>query len=318
LPNAHGFDYYFGIPYSNDMDQVNGLDYYEACIHPKVDNFNVPLMQNSRVIERPADQNTLTRRYTEEALKFISQKRDNPFFLYLAHPMTYVPLFRSKGFVDKSLRGIYGDVTEELDWSMGEILDKLKETGLDKNTLVVFTSDNGPWTIFNEYGGSAGLLKGGKGSTYEGGMREPTIFWWPGKIKHKVIMDCASTLDLFPTFCSLADINLPSDRIYDGYDLSQLMLGTGRCKREVLFYYRDTEIFAVRKGAYKVHFKTQDGYGQTKPVFENPPLLYNIEVDPSEKFNIAVQHPDIIEEIRHTLKEHLATVKPVENQLDKN
>lgn len=318
LPNAHGFDYYFGIPYSNDMDQVNGLDYYEACIHPKVDNFNVPLMQNSRVIERPADQNTLTRRYTEEALKFISQKRDNPFFLYLAHPMTHVPLFRSKGFVDKSLRGIYGDVTEELDWSMGEILDKLKETGLDKNTLVVFTSDNGPWTIFNEYGGSAGLLKGGKGSTYEGGMREPTIFWWPGKIKHKVIMDCASTLDLFPTFCSLADIKLPSDRIYDGYDLSQLMLGTGRCKREVLFYYRDTEIFAVRKGAYKVHFKTQDGYGQTKPVFENPPLLYNIEVDPSEKFNIAVQYPDIIEEIRHTLKEHLATVKPVENQLEKN
>jgi len=317
LPNAHGFDYYFGIPYSNDMDRVDGPDAREALMNPKIDYFNVPLMRNSQVIERPADQNTITKRYTEEAIKFISQKRDNPFFLYLAHSMAHVPLFRSKDFANKSLRGIYGDVVEELDWSMGEILDKLKETGLDKNTLVIFTSDNGPWTIFNENGGSAGLLKGGKGSTYEGGMREPTIFWWPGKLKHTVIMDCASTLDLFPTFCSLADLKVSSDRIYDGYDLSPLMFGTGKSKRDVIFYYRDTEVFAVRKGDYKVHFKTQDGYGQQKPMIENPPLLYNINVDPSEKYNIAKEHPEVIAEIKKILEKHQSGVVPVENQLEK-
>lgn len=317
LPNAHGFDYYFGIPYSNDMDRVDGPDYHDACMHPKIDYFNVPLMRNSEIIERPADQNTITKRYTEEAIKFIAQKRDNPFFIYLAHSMAHVPLFRSKDFVNKSLRGIYGDVVEELDWSMGEILDKLRETGLDKNTLVIFTSDNGPWTIFNENGGSAGLLKGGKGSTYEGGMREPTIFWWPGKLKHGVIMDCASTLDLFPTFCSLADLKVPSDRIYDGYDLSLLMFETGKSKRDVIFYYRDTEVFAVRKGDYKVYFKTQDGYGQDEPVIENPPLLYNINVDPSEKYNIAKEHPEVIAEMRKILEKHQASVVQVENQLEK-
>ena len=317
LPNAHGFDYYFGIPYSNDMDRVGGPDYHDACMNPKIDYFNVPLMRNSEVIERPADQNTITKRYTEEAIQFISQKRDNPFFIYLAHSMAHVPLFRSKDFANKSLRGIYGDVVEELDWSMGEILNKLRETGLDKNTLVIFTSDNGPWTIFNENGGSAGLLKGGKGSSYEGGMREPTIFWWPGKLKHSVIMDCASTLDLFPTFCSLADLKVPSDRIYDGYDLSPLMFGTGKSKRDVIFYYRDTEVFAVRKGDYKVHFKTQDGYGQDKPVVENPPLLYNINVDPSEKYNIAEKHPEVIAELRKILERHQAGVVQVENQLEK-
>ncbi|MCX6326529.1 MAG: sulfatase-like hydrolase/transferase, partial [Bacteroidia bacterium] len=224
---------------------------------------------------------------------------------------------RSKDFENKSLRGVYGDVIEELDWSVGKILDKLKETGLEKNTLVVFTSDNGPWLMFKEQGGSAGLLRGGKGGTFEGGIREPAIFWWPGKLEHKVIMDIGSTLDLFPTFCNLAGIKIPFDRIYDGYNLSPELFGTGISQRDVFFYYRDTQVFAIRKGPYKAHFKTQPDYGDSIVTIHNPPLLFNLNTDPAEQYNIADQHPEIIEELKQILKEHQATIIPVENQLDK-
>src|SRR5450759_895142 len=149
------------------MDKIDGPDYGEAVTKPKIDYFNVPLMRNSEIIERPADQTTITKRYTQEAINFIKQNKKKPFFLYLAHSMPHVPLFRSKEFENKSLRGIYGDVIEELDWSVGEIFSALKQNGLDDNTFVVFTSDNGPWLTFNEQGGSAGLLSGGKGGTYE-------------------------------------------------------------------------------------------------------------------------------------------------------
>lgn len=316
-PNAHGFDYYFGIPYSNDMDRVDGPDYFSMLTKPKVDYFNVPLMRNSEIIERPADQTTITKRYTQEAVNFIKQNKEKPFFLYLAHNMPHVPLFRSKEFENISLRGTYGDVIEELDWSVGEILSALKENGLDENTFVIFTSDNGPWLTFNEFGGSAGLLKGGKGGTNEGGMREPAIFWWPGKIKPGVVMDMATTMDILPTFCNLANANLPNDRIYDGFNINPLIFGTGPDPRDVVFYYRDTQVFAVRKGAYKAHFVTQSEYGSDAKAIQNPPLLYNLNVDPSEKYNIADKHPDIIAEIERILKEHLSTLVPVDNQLEK-
>ncbi len=316
LPNAHGFDLYFGIPYSNDMDRVDGPEGREALIHPKIDYFNVPLMRNSEIVERPADQTTITKRYTQEAIKFIKQNKGTPFFIYLAHSMPHVPLFRSKEFIDKSLRGVYGDVIEELDWSVGKILSTLKQEGLDSTTLVVFTSDNGPWLIFNDHGGSAGLLRGGKGGTYEGGMREPTIFWWPGKLKPGVVMDMGTTMDLLPTFCGLAHVELPDDRVYDGYDISPVLFGTGPDPRDVVFYYRGTTVFAIRKGPYKAHFITQPEYGSRVKTKHDPPLLYNLEVDPSEKYNIADQHPEVIAEIKNILEAHLATVKPVENQLE--
>ena len=316
-PNAHGFDYYFGIPYSNDMDRIDGPDDREALTKPKIDYFNVPLMRNSEIIERPADQTTITKRYTQEAVNFIKQNKEKPFFLYLAHSMPHVPLFRSKEFENISLRGIYGDVIEELDWSVGEILSALKENGLDENTFVIFTSDNGPWLIFNEFGGSAGLLKGGKGGTNEGGMREPTIFWWPGKIKSGVVMDMATTMDILPTFCSLAGAHLPNDRIYDGFDISSVIFGTGPDPRDVVFYYRDTQVYAIRKGAYKAHFITQPAYGSDIKTIQDPPLLYNLNVDPSEKYNIAEKHPKVIAEIKKILQEHLSTLVPVENQLEK-
>ncbi len=316
-PNAHGFDFYFGIPYSNDMDLMEGINYMDAFGQPKIEYFNVPLMRNSEIIERPADQTTITKRYTQEAINYIKQNKENPFFLYMAHSMPHVPLFRSKDFENKSLRGIYGDVIEELDWSVGKIISALKETGLDDNTFVVFTSDNGPWLIFREQGGSAGLLSGGKGGTYEGGMREPTIFWYPGKIKPGVVAEMATTMDLLPTIAKLANANLPTDRIYDGYDIYPTLLGKSESPRDVVFYYRGTDVFAIRKGAYKAHFITQSEYGNDAKKVQDPPLLFNLNVDPAEKYNIAEAHPEVIKEIKQILAEHLKTIVPVENQLEK-
>jgi arylsulfatase A-like enzyme len=318
LPTQHGFDYYFGIPYSNDMDgNLEGVDYQEGCKNPRPGYFNPPLMRNEEIIERPAEQSTITRRYTEETIRFIEQNQDTPFFIYLAHSMPHVPLYRSPEFENRSLRGIYGDVIEELDWSVGEILKALKQKGMDENTLVVFTSDNGPWLIFDDHGGSAGLLSGGKGGTYEGGMREPAIFWFPGTIKPKVVMELGTTMDLLPTFCRLANVELPADRVYDGFDLFPVLTGTGKSPRDVVYYYRGTEIYALRKGAFKAHFITQGEYSGPEKTVHETPLLFNLEIDPSEKVNIAEKHPEILLEMQKELEKHRSTLKAVENQLEK-
>ena len=316
-PNAHGFDYFYGMPCGNDDDLKEGLDYESCMFNPKLEYFNAPLMRNSETIEQPADLTTTTKRFTQEAIHFINQNKDKPFFLFMAHTAPHVPLFSSCEFRNKSLRGIYGDVVEELDWSVGEILATLKQNGLDKNTFVVFTSDNCPWTTFIDQGGSAGMLSGGKGGTYEGGMREPAIFRWPGKLKPGVIMDIATSMDLLPTICKLANVKLRKDRIYDGYDISQVLFGTGKDPRDIVFYYRDVQVFAIRKGEYKAHFITQPEYNDETVIIHDPPLLFNLNVDPSEKNNIAAKNPVIIAEIKAILKQHLATVIKVENQLEK-
>ncbi|WP_321372555.1 sulfatase [uncultured Draconibacterium sp.] len=318
-PNSHGFDYYFGIPYSNDMDQTlpEGVSYIEACSNPKDGYFNVPLKRNRETIEQPANQHTITQRYTEEAVNYIAEHKDGPFFLYMAHSMPHVPLYPSEDFKGKSLRGTYGDVIEEFDWSVGKIIDALKENGLDDNTLVVFTSDNGPWLMFNEHGGSAGLLRGGKGGTYEGGMREPTVFWGPGMVDPGVITGLGTTMDLLPTFCKMAGVELPNDRVYDGYDISSVLSEKGESPRNEVFYYRGQQVYAVRKGAYKAHFITQPAYGGGGPTEREIPELYNLNVDPSEKYNIAEQRPDVIKELAELMEAHKKTVVPVEDQLVK-
>lgn len=317
VPTAHGFDHYFGIPYSNDMDRIKEGEYFSVIKEPEIDYFNVPLIRNTEEIERPANQKTITKRYTEDAVEFIKSNKEQPFFLYLAHSMPHVPLFASDEFEGKSQRGLYGDVVEEIDWSVGQVLKALKENGLDENTLVVFTSDNGPWLIFDEQGGSAGLLRGGKGGTFEGGMRVPAIFLWPGKIKPGVNMNLGSTLDFFPTFVALAGAELPGDRIFDGYDLSGVLLEGDSSPREEMFFYRDTEIFAARKGAFKAHFTTQGEYGPSEKEVHTEPLLYNLSVDPSEKHNIAAKHPEVIKEIQELVAKHKASIEVVENQLEK-
>ncbi|MEM7603122.1 MAG: sulfatase, partial [Verrucomicrobiota bacterium] len=184
-PTDQGFDNSFGIPYSNDMDPRDGVRHREDAgnQNPPHDGWHVPLLRDNAVVEQPADQTTLTKRYTEESIAFIEQLERAPFFLYLAHTMPHVPLFASPDFHGKSRAGRYGDVVEEIDWSTGEILNHLRETGLAKKTLVLFTSDNGPWTVMHDEGGSAGPLREGKGSTWDGGMRVPAIAWMPGKIE---------------------------------------------------------------------------------------------------------------------------------------
>lgn len=310
LPTSHGFDSYFGIPYSNDMDNVADFtavggykNFWKSELSKDVNSFNVPLMRNTEIVERPTNQHTITKRYTEESIKFINQNKQNPFFLYLAYNLPHVPLFASEDFEGKSKRGLYGDVVEEIDFSVGQILNSLKELGLDENTLVVFTSDNGPWLIMDEQGGSAGLLREGKGSTWEGGMREPCIFWSPNRIKPAVIQDLGSTMDLFTTFSALSGIPLPTDRVIDGVDLSPVLFEQKKGGRNEMFYYRGTELFAVRVGPYKAHFFTQRGYGDKKVTHEIPEL-YNLDIDPSEKFNIAKDHPEIIDQIIETVEKH--------------
>jgi len=319
LPTKNGFDYYFGIPYSNDMDDVSKLPWKQKFWNPKTEYWNVPLMQNEKVIERPAEQTSLTKRYTDETIKFIKNNKNNPFFIYLAHTMPHVPLFASKNFQNRSLRGLYGDVVEEIDWNVGRILRTLNDLKLSSNTLVIFTSDNGPWWLtYKELGGSAGLLRGGKGSTWEGGMREPAIFWWPGHIKKGTITDIGSTMDIFTTICKLTGAKIPDDRIIDGVDLRPVLFGTGPSPRKTIFYYRGTKLYAVRKGSYKAHFFTEPGYGKNRKVKKhNPPLLFNLEQDPSERFDISKEHPEIIADILETVKKHKAKLVIGENQLEK-
>jgi arylsulfatase A-like enzyme len=252
LPMRQGFDSYFGIPYSNDMK-------------PTV------LLRGEETLEDPVDQTTLTKRYTDEAVKFIRLQMDQPFFLYLPHNFPHVPLFASSDFKGTSRRGLYGDVVEELDWSVGQVLTTIEELKLDRRTFVVFTSDNGPWLTRNQNGGSAGLLRGGKGSTWEGGMREPAIAWWPGTIKPgRTTAELASTMDLFATIHALAGIPLPADRALDTFDIRPVLFGTGPSPRQAYFYYRGTKLMAVRSGPWKAHFMTQDGYGQPQPETHDP------------------------------------------------
>ena len=215
LPMNQGFDYWFGLPYSHDMRMTAPRDkglktaaYYD----PKPEYWDVPLMRNGEVIERPVNHRTLTKRYTEEAVQFINGNRSRPFFLYLAHSLPHIPLARSPEFQGHSAAGIYGDVVEEIDASTG---------------LVVFTSDNGPWLPFDTHGGSAGPLRQGKGTTWEGGVRTPAIFWWPGSIRPAVVTDAGSAMDLFVTATKLAGGQTPTDRVIDGVDLRPALTGAG-------------------------------------------------------------------------------------------
>ena len=312
LPTNNGFDYYFGIPYSNDMDNTAEIksreEYMKFWQDPEninIKNFNVPLMRNAKIIERPANQNTITKRYAEETISYIKKNKDKPFFIYLAHNLPHIPLFASKEFLGKSERGLYGDVVQEIDNGIGEIIKTLKEEGLAKNTIIVFTSDNGPWLSFGINGGSAGLLRAGKGMTWEGGMRVPSIFWLPDKIKPDLVTDLGTTMDLFTTFSKIAGVSIPNDRIIDGMDLSETLFDNRPSPRKSVLYYRGTDLYAARLGDYKAHYITEGEYGMFGEREEhNPPLLYNLSVDPSERYNIADEYPDIIRKINESVKKH--------------
>ncbi|MCP4645254.1 MAG: sulfatase [bacterium] len=284
LPTRNGFDYYYGIPYSNDM---------KPC----------PLMRNEEVIEEPAVQETLTERYTEEARRYITENKDQPFFVYLPHSMPHVPLYASDRFSDKSAGGLYGDVIECIDWGVGKILDTLKELDLDDNTFVMFTSDNGPWLVKGEHGGFATPLRAGKGTTYDGGMRVPCIMRWPGQIPAgTACSEIATTMDMLPTLARLAGGEPPTDRVIDGKDIWPLMSGEpgAESPHEAFYYYFGQQLHAVRSGPWKLKFETTlRGEDIYRAAFRRddvmiPPALYNLRTDIGEQKNVYKDHKDVV------------------------
>lgn len=301
MPLRQGFDYYYGIPYSNDM-------------------YNPDIFRNDERIEHPSDQTTLTKRYTEEAISFIERSKNQPFLLYLPYTMPHVPLHASEKFLKTSLRGLFGDVIEEIDWSVGQILGTLDRFGLSENTLVIFTSDNGPWMIKNQEGGTAGLLRGAKGDTWEGGMREPFIARWKGRLPAGVIsMEVGSVLDFLPTFVQLAGGTVPTDRPIDGIDLMPLLEGKASPERTI-YFYRGEHLRAVRKGKWKLHFSYYDhgkgGYDQAGNwITPETPLLFDLEVDPSERFDLTKGNPEIVKELKEIAERYKEEIRRnAENQ----
>ena len=303
LPRHQGFDVHFGTPSSNDS--VRGT----------------VLLRDGEVVEKPANQNTLTRRYTDEAIRFIEANQDKPFFVYLAHTMPHTALHASEQFRGKSRRGLYGDVIEEIDWNVGRILDALKKLGLAERTYVVFTSDNGPWLIKNknrahgsqpaDHGGAARPLRSGKASTWEGGQRVPCIAWAPGRVPAGSVCDeVASTLDVLPTFAALAGAPAPTDRILDGHDITPLIHAAPGAvsPTEAYYYYLWTHLQAVRSGKWKLHLarparppwcaRLAGRHIHPKDVFEiTKPLLYDLAADVGEQHDVADAHPDVVERL---------------------
>lgn len=286
LPTNRGFDHYFGIPYSNDMN-------------PR------PLLEDTKVIEEPAKLDTLTQRYTGRATKFIRESAASPFFLYLPHTFPHIPLGVSDRFRGKSSQGLYGDVIEELDWSVGEIVRELKSSGLERDTLVMFSSDNGPW-----YQGSPGKLRGRKTTTYEGGVREPFIACWPGKIPAGRVSDAVtSMLDVFPTVTHLIGGTLPAKPL-DGIDTWPLLSGAKKSlDREALLYFDNWDLQCARWKEWKLHvarhnsstYSAAPAGGRRNFVLPRPEL-YNLALDPEESYDVAPSHPEIVAEMTNRIE----------------
>ncbi|PHN08115.1 sulfatase family protein [Flavilitoribacter nigricans] len=310
LPTNQGFDSYFGIPYSNDMDHIRGMkpNYYNLAddpdAMPETKYYNVPLMENEEIVERPADQTTITKRYAERAVQYIKDNKEQPFFLYLAHNLPHIPLFASKDFKGSSKRGLYGDVLQEIDNGVGNILQTIRDEGLEDNTIVVFSSDNGPWLVFRTHGGSAGPLRAGKGTTFEGGQRVPTIFWGPGMVKPGLVTDMGSTLDLINTFAALSGTKVPTDRKMDGYDLSPVLKGSGASPRQEFYYWTRAKLHAVRSGPWKLHIAQREPVNYGREVEMAHPELYNLEKDISEAYDRYEHEPEVVERLMKMLQMH--------------
>ena len=280
-PLTQGFDEFFGVLHSNDMTPFE-------------------LYRQDLVIEEPVDQSTLTERYTQEALRFIETHQDKPFFLYMPHTFPHVPLYVSNQFSGQSEAGLYGDVVETIDWSVGEILRTLERLNLTENTLVVFTSDNGPW-----FEGSPGPYRDRKGSSWEGGQRVPFIAQWQGQIPHGVVSDePAMNIDIFPTFLNLAGIELPSERVIDGKDIFPVLKNEAPSPHDALFLFNQNRIAGVRSGPWKLVVETH--YRGAVPSFDNANsyyapygLLFNLERDPSETYSYPREYPEKAAELRN-------------------
>jgi len=290
LPAAQGFDHYFGLPYSNDMARQKGWgngpdDLDKIWKEKRWDIYNNELYRDTEIIESPVNQVTLTDRYTQEALQFVRDNHDQPFFLYLAHTMPHVPLFVSDERYKSDPHLAYKLTIEHIDWSVGQIMKTLNELELAENTFIVYTSDNGPWLSKKHHGGSALPLRAGKGTTYEGGMREPCVMRWPARIRPgQVCQQVASTIDLLPTFAAIVDAELPEDRPIDGLDITTLLDDPETPSPHDTagyFYYKNNKVEAVRLGKWKLHLKKQ-------------PELYDLRADIGEQDNLADDEPGIV------------------------
>jgi arylsulfatase A-like enzyme len=295
LPLQQGFDTYFGIPYSNDMRSV-------------------VYMRDNKMVEDSVDQRMTTKRYTAESLKFIDQHRNHPFYLYLAYNMPHVPIYASGEFIGSSQRGLYGDVIQEIDWSVGQILNKLAEHGLLENTLIVFSSDNGPWLAMKEHGGSAGILREGKQYTFEGGLRVPTLAMWKGKIApNRIYSRMATQMDWFPTIAAIADIKIPTDRPIDGRDLSEVLFNEGAREADTFLYFDGDKLEGYRKGDYKVKLPYQgfSGAPWKKAVAPHDTLLINLKEDPGELKNLYSSNPELARALLTEMEMELEVLGPL-------
>jgi arylsulfatase A-like enzyme len=283
LPTRQGFDTYYGIPYSNNMSNPDNP---------------LPLLGDEEIIEAPVDQNTITKRYTREAIDFIKENSNQPFFIYLPHTMPHNPVHTSEKFRGQSDNGLYGDAVEEIDWSVGEILQCLKKEGLDEQTMVVFTSDNG---AAEQFGGSNKPLSGWKGRTMEGGMRVPCIMRWPGKIPQgRKVDEITSTMDLLPTIHSVVYQESFDQRMIDGHNIFPLLSGKSeKSVYEAFFYYDRDQLQAVRSGKWKLVLSLENRFkahytDETEAVETQ---LYNLKQDIGEEHNVASEHPQVVEDL---------------------
>jgi arylsulfatase A len=307
-PLECGFDHHFGTPASNDIPappgKVQNRELFDTC---DKFTFPIPLIRGREIVEYPADQELFTRRYTEGAVRWIHEKSNEHFLLYLAHNMPHTPIFASKAFQGRSAGGRYGDVIEEIDWSVGEVMKALKETGIDEKTLVIFTSDNGPWTMFGPHAGTAGPLRGEKGTSWEGGFRVPGIFRWPGRIKPGVVDELAANLDLHATFANLVGEAAPRELPgYISQDLTGVLL-RGEPSPRKQWLYTGGGALAFRSGDYKLHLVSKDRLGnpdtrKREPVTRHdPPLLFDLRHDLGESGDVASANPGVVERLRREM-----------------
>ena len=293
LPTRQGFDHYLGIPYSNDM--------LKKSAETKVPV--VPLLRDEKIVELMdgEGQRRMVELYTKEAVDFIGRHKDQPFYLYYAHNAVHTPIWPGAAFAGKSQNGRFGDWVEEVDWSVGQVLDALRTQGLDKDTIVIFTSDNGPWLTKGADGGSAGPLRGGKGSTWEGGVRVPTLAWWPGRIPAGSVNDAvAATIDLLPTFVSLAGGTVPATPVIDGRDITPILLGQSKeSAREAHYYFAGYDLQAVRQGRWKLALTPQpEGMGKQAAKTSPGLRLYDLDAEIGEQTDVAAQHPDVVAKLK--------------------
>lgn len=310
-PLNMGFDYWYGTKGSNDWNGPRPN--YGSFKNAPESAWKTPYYVN-REKKGIIPQSETVQRYTKETIRLIQENKDKPLFIYLAHNMPHVPIFASKKFKGKSKNGTYGDVIEELDWSTGQILKALKEAGIDKKTLVVFTSDNGPWTMFKEFGGVATPLRGEKSTTWDGGQRVPSIFYWPGKIKPAVSSAFMVNTDVYATVAKLTGSTIKDSQAIDSHDMSAVLLnGADSPRTKHIFYF--LRPLAYRNGKYKIHFFTRErtrnpltGKGEPS-VQQNPPLLFDVVNDISESKNIAAEHPKVVERLTAEFKKTQAAIQ---------